>query len=162
MNSSENCKEIFLKGVIGVSLYSVANTSFSVPYSVAQILNIDNVTLPTPVLNFSLSDTNALSVDSLSAKTTFDRNGNGIVYSFEIAVNFTQNASDLNSYYKDITGQDYYVVVTTADDSLYLCYTLPGTFYMTAPAKITQGEWSTTSTITLKAISDFIPIMLKP
>ena len=57
-----------------------------------------------------------------------------------------------------IEDEDYYLVLKSQDGLLHLCYTLPGTFMLTTKTNFSQSDEQLSLSISMKSMSDFIPI----
>lgn len=158
MNMPDNCKEFFLDGVTDIYLYQNSKLSFTIPFNVPQILQLSVSNMPSPDAHFSLAAVDALIATSLSAKVSPELSGNGIVYSYEISATIVSGLDTIIEIQKDFQQNDYYVVLRMNDESLRLCYTMPNTFLFKPVENVSSSESSTTLTITLKAMSDFIKL----
>ncbi len=154
----ENCKEKFLDGITEAYVYTSENTSFPTPFSVQQITGMDGCTLKTPALHIAMTDTADAEADSISAKVTPEIGGNGIVFTHEITVSVTQGIENVRQAHKNIAGKDCHVVFVTSGGETYLSYTCPGSFVFKPTTTSTNTEPSTSLTITLKSMSDFVLI----
>lgn len=158
MNLPNNCRELFLDGVTDVYLYQNSKLSFTIPFNVQQILQLSVSNMPSPDVHLSLTDEKALIATSLSAKVSPELSGNGMVYSYEISATIASGFDTIIEIQKDFRQNDYYVVLRMNDGSLRLCYTMPNTFLFKPTENVTSSETSTSLTITLKAMSDFIEL----
>ena len=159
MNLPDSCKELFLDGVTDIYLYQTNNLSFAIPFSVPQILSLTVDKMPSPNVHLSLADENAIIATSLSAKVSPDLNGNGIIYSYEISAVIASGIETISEIHKDIKQNDCYVVLRRDDGTLRLCYTLPNTFLFKPTESVSSSDNSTSLSVTLKAMSDFIELI---
>lgn len=158
MNLPDNCREIFLDGVTDIYLHPVKGSELPVPFCVAHILELKNCTFGDPVLHVATSGEDYIMADSITAKFTMDKTGNGNIYSFDISANITNGYNNVCEANKSIQGNEFYVVLKKADGTDVLCYTLPGTFTFNSPASKTTSGIQRTVQIGLKSLSEFIPL----
>lgn len=157
----ENCKETFLDGVTDAYFYPTDGSVLFAPFSVAQILQMNNCQFAPAVLHIATAGEEYVLADSITAKVTPNIAANGTVYSFEISANITDGGQNVCEAYKKMRDNTYYIVLRKQDGSLYLCYTLPGTFVFKTATSVTTSDEQRTVTTSLQAMSDFIPITLK-
>lgn len=159
----ENCKEIFLEGITDAYIYPMANAVLPVPFAVAQILSMNNCKFGDALLHIATAGETYVVADTLSAKSTPVRNGNGTVFSLEISATITEGKENVRETQRKIAieGDDFYVVLKREDGTHYLCYTLPGTFAFNASTSATQTSEQVSLTISMKSMSDFIPITIQ-
>lgn len=158
MNLPDNCREIFLDGVTDIYLHPVKGSELPVPFCVAHILELQNCKFGDPVLHVATSGEDYIMADSITAKFTMDKTGNGNIYSFDISANITTGYNNVCEANKSIQGNEFYVVLKKADGTDVLCYTLPGTFTFNSPASKTTTGIQRTVQIGLKSLSEFIPL----
>lgn len=161
MNLPQECRETFLDGVIDAYFYPMEGTSLPVPFNVGQILQINDCSFAAPVLHVATTGEDYVIADSITAKVTPEIAGNGTVYTFDISANITEGGENVREAYKNMRGNDYYVVLRKQDGSYYLCYTLPNTFVMRNTVTVSMSEEQRTMSVGLKAMSEFIPITIK-
>lgn len=159
MNLPDNCREIFLDGVTDIYLHPVKGSELPVPFCVAHILELQNCKFGDPVLHVATSGEDYIMADSITAKFTMDKTGNGNIYSFDISANITNGYNNVCEANKSIQGNEFYVVLKKADGTDVLCYTLPGTFTFNSPASKTTSGIQRTVQIGLKSLSEFIPLV---
>lgn len=159
----ENCKEIFLEGITDAYIYSSVNAVLPVPFAVAQILSMNNCKFGDALLHIATAGETYVVADTLSAKSTPARNGNGTVFSLEISATITEGKENVRETQRKIAidGDDYYVVLKREDGTFYLCYSLPSTFAFNANTSTTQTSEQVSLTISMKSMSDFIPITIQ-
>lgn len=158
MNLPDNCREIFLDGATDIYLHPVKGSVLPVPFCVAHILELKNCKFGDPVLHVATSGEDYVMADSITAKFTMDKTGNGNIYSFDISANITNGYNNVCEANKSIQGNEFYVVLKKADGTDVLCYTLPGTFTFNSPASKTTSGIQRTVQIGLKSLSEFIPL----
>ena len=158
MNLPDNCREIFLDGVTDIYLHPVKGSELPVPFCVAHILELKNCKFGDPVLHVATSGEDYVMADSITAKLTMEKNGNGNIYSFAISANITNGYNNVCEANKSIQGNEFYVVLKKADGTDVLCYTLPGTFTFNSPESKTISGVQRTIQIGLKSLSEFIPL----
>ena len=158
MNLPDNCREIFLDGVTDIYLHPVKGSELPVPFCVAHILELKNCKFGDPVLHVATSGEDYVMADSITAKLTMEKNGNGNIYSFDISANITNGYNNVCEANKSIQGNEFYVVLKKADGTDVLCYTLPGTFTFNSPESKTISGVQRTIQISLKSLSEFIPL----
>ena len=158
MNLPDNCREIFLDGVTDIYLHPVKGSELPVPFCVAHILELKNYKFGDPVFHVATSGEDYIMADSITAKLTMEKNGNGNIYSFDISANITNGYNNVCEANKSIQGNEFYVVLKKADGTDVLCYTLPGTFTFNSPASKTTSGIQRTVQIGLKSLSEFIPL----
>ena len=158
MNLPDNCREIFLDGVTDIYLHPVKGSELPVPFCVAHILELKNCTFGDPVLHVATSGEDYVMADTITAKFTMDKKGNGNIYSYDISANITNGYNNVCEANKSIQGNEFYVVLKKADGTDVLCYTLPGTFTFNSPASKTTSGVQRTVQIGLKSLSEFIPL----
>ncbi len=158
MNLPDNCREIFLDGVTDIYLHPVKGSELPVPFCVAHILELKNCKFGDPVLHVATSGEDYVMADSITAKFTMEKTGNGNIYSFDISANITNGYNNVCEANKSIQGNEFYVVLKKADGTDVLCYTLPGTFTFNSPASKTTSGIQRTVQIGLKSLSEFIPL----
>ena len=158
MNLPDNCREIFLDGVTDIYLHPVKGSELPVPFCVAHILELKNCKFGDPVLHVATSGDDYVMADSITAKLTMEKNGNGNIYSFAISANITNGYNNVCEANKSIQGNEFYVVLKKADGTDVLCYTLPGTFTFNSSVTKTISGVQRTIQISLKSLSEFIPL----
>lgn len=162
MQLPEKCKELFLEGITDVMFYPKEECDFPVPFSMAQVLYIKNCSLPDyPTLHIAMSGENFVIADKLSVKMTMQKQGNGTIYTYNISANIDHGGENVSEAYKNMRGKTYYVVLRKQDDSLQLCYTLPGTFAIESNITCSDTSQDRTFAASLKALSEPIPITLR-
>lgn len=163
MISSENCKEIFLEGITDAYIYPSVNSVLPVPFAVAQILRMNNCKFGDALLHIATAEETYVVADTLSAKSTPARNGNGTVFSLEISATITEGKENVRETQRKIAieGDDYYIVLCREDGQLFLCYTLPNTFSFKANTSLSQSEEQMSLSISCKSMSDFISITIR-
>lgn len=162
MQLPEKCKELFLEGITDVMFYPKEECVIPVPFSMAQVLYINNCSLPAePILHIAMSGENFVIAESLSVKMTLAKQGNGTIYTYNISANITHGGENVREAYKNMRGKTYYVVLRKQDNSLQLCYTLPGTFAIESNTTYSDTSQERTFAASLKALSEPIPITLR-
>ena len=161
MNLSNNCREIFLDGVTDAYLYKMNEVQFAVPFSVPRILQMNDCVLPAPQLHIATSGDDGLLADSLTAKVTEEKSGNGVVFTHEISAIITINNDNVRETCQNVAQDECFVVLRRQDDALLLCYTLPGTYLFKVATSATLSEEQRTLSFSLKSLSDFITITLE-
>lgn len=161
MKLPDSCRELFLDGVTDAYFYGVRDSSVPIPFSIPMLLNINGCHFAGEALHIATSEgDNYVISDSITAKETSSEGGNGTVFKFEITANISDGKANIPEIIKNMHGKDYYIVLRKQDDSLYLCYTLPGTFSITSSATMQIDGEAASVTATCKAMSEFIPIRL--
>ena len=161
MKKTDSCRELFLDGVTDAYFYGVRDSSVPIPFSIPMLLNINGCHFAGEALHIATSEgDNYVISDSITAKETSSEGGNGIVFKFEITANISDGKANIPEIIKNMHGKDYYIVLRKQDDSLYLCYTLPGTFGITSSATAQIDGETVSVTATCQAMSEFIPIRL--
>lgn len=161
MKLPDSCRELFLDGVTDAYFYGVRDSSVPIPFSIPMLLNINGCHFAGEALHIALSEgENYVISDSITAKETSSEGGNGTVFKFEITANISDGKANIPEIIKNMHGKDYYIVLRKQDDSLYLCYTLPGTFGITSSATAQIDGETVSVTATCQAMSEFIPIRL--
>lgn len=162
MESPNKCKELFLDGITDVMFYPMEECVISVPFSMAQVLYINNCSLPTePALRLATSGENYVIVENLKVKMTRAKQGNGTIYTYDISANVVNGGENVREAYRNMRDKEYYVVLRKLDGSLQLCYTLPHTFGIGGTSDNSQIELARTFTATTQALSEPIPITLR-
>ena len=162
MESPNKCKELFLDGITDVMFYPMEECVISVPFSMAQVLYINNCSLPTePALRLATSGENYVIVENLKVKMTRAKHGNGTIYTYDISANVVNGGENVREANRNMRDKEYYVVLRKLDGSLQLCYTLPHTFGIGGTSDNSQTELARTFTATTQALSEPIPITLR-
>ena len=162
MELPNKCKELFLDGITDVMFYPREDCVIPVPFSMAQVLYINNCSLPAePVLRLATSGENYVIVENLKVKMTLAKQGNGTIYTYDISANVVNGGENVREAYRNMRDKEYYVVLRKMDGSLQLCYTLPHTFGIGGNSDNSQTELARTFTATTKALSEPIPITLR-
>lgn len=161
MEKPNKCRELFLDGVTDVYLYSVEDSSLPIPYSVGQLLRMNDCEFGNLVLHLAASGEEYVIVEDITVKTTPERRGYDTVYTFDISADVMDGGENLHEVYKGLVGKDYYVVLRKNDGTFHLCYTLPNTFVFKSPVNVSRDSEQRSVSITLKSLSEFIPITLK-
>ncbi len=155
----ENCKETFLEGVVGVSVYPASEVKLPVPFSLCQTISINNPALGTSVFNVTTSGDEGIVADSITAKVTPSAAENGFVFSHEITISIVAGADEVRKAHRNIGIEYHHVVLTTADGQQYLCCACPGSFsFIPTATKNVNGD-SISLVVSLKSMSEFILIM---
>lgn len=162
MELPNKCKELFLDGITDVMFYPREECVIPVPFSMAQVLYINNCSLPAePALRLATSGENYVIVENLKVKVTFAKQGNGTIYTYDISANVVNGGENVCEAYRNMRDKEYYVVLRKMDGSLQLCYTLPHTFGIGGTTDNSQTELERTFTATTQALSEPIPITLR-
>lgn len=162
MELPNKCKELFLDGITDVMFYPREECVIPVPFSMAQVLYINNCSLPAePALRLATSGENYVIVENLKVKVTPTKQGNGTIYTYNISANVANGGENVREAYRNMRDKEYYVVLRKTDDSLHLCYTLPHTFGIGGTTDNSQTELARTVTATTQALSEPIPITLR-
>lgn len=162
MELPNKCKELFLEGITDVMFYPREECVIPVPFSMAQVLYINNCSLPDePTLRLATSGENYVIVDNLTVKMTLAKQGNGTIYTYNISANVANGGENVVEAYRIMRDNEYLVVLRKTDGSLHLCYTLPNTFGIGSSTDNSQTGLSRAFTATTQAMSEPIPIMLK-
>lgn len=161
MEIPDNCKEFFLRGISDVFVYSSEGASISIPFNVPQIKSLTDCSFQSPLLHISSTPGSEIWSESFTAKTTISLSGNQTIYTFQVDISLTDGLNNVREAYKNIQHKHCHVVLRKLDGSLFLCYALPGTFYFTTPTSTTQSEATRSVSITLKSLSDYIPVTIK-
>ncbi len=162
MELPNKCKELFLDGITDVMFYPMEECVIPVPFSMAQVLYINNCSLPTePALRLATSGENYVIVENLKVKMTLAKQGNGTIYTYDISANVVDGGENVREAYRNLRDKEYYVVLRKLDGSLQLCYTLPHTFGIGGTSDNSQTELARTFTATTQALSEPIPITLR-
>lgn len=159
----DNCKEIFLEGITDVYIYSTKSSSIPVPFSVAQILNINNCSFTDALLHIATQDGAPVVAETMTAKSTVSKVGYGSLFSLEISATVIDGKENVRETQRKIAIEedDCYIVIRREGGQMYLCYTLPNTFSVNATTNISQTEEQMTLTTSCKSLSDFIPITVR-
>lgn len=160
MNIPEKCREKYLSGVTDAFFYPREGSSLPMPFSVGQIQSMQNCHFPNATLHVAMTGEEYVITDGITAKVTPNIAQNGTNYSFDISANITDGGENVREAYKKMRGKDFFVVLRKADDTLVLCYSLPGTFVLKYPVSVTSNEEQRTLSVSLKSMSDFIPITI--
>ena len=162
MELPNKCKELFLEGITDVMFYKKEECTIPVPFSMAQVLYINNCKLPAePTLRLATSGENYVIVENLTVKMTLAKQGNGTIYTYNISANVANGGKNMAEAYRNMRDKEYLVVLRKMDGSLHLCYTLSHTFSMGSSTDNSQSELARTFTATTQALSEPIPITLK-
>lgn len=160
MELSDNCREIFLEGVTDIYVYPQSGSQIPVPFSMSPILQINNCKFPEPALHVATTGNDYVMADSITAKATMSKVGYGTQYAFDISANIVAGKANVYEAYFNIRKKECYVVLKKVDGSLYLCYTLPGTFLFTSTTTTTMTDSQCTVQMSLNSSSEFIPITI--
>ena len=161
MKKTENCRELFLRGVTDAYLYAVRDSTLPIPCSVAGILQMNGCRFAGEALHIAtIEGDNYVTADSITAKQTSSVAGNGTVFSFEITANIDLGKENIPEITAKMRGKDYYIVLRKQDDSIYLCHTIPGTFSIAPSVTVQNDAESRSITATCQAMSEFIPITI--
>ena len=161
MELPNKCKELFLEGVTDVMFYLKEECVIPVPFSMAQVLYINNCKLPSePTLRLATSGDNYVIVENLTVKMTLAKQGNGTIYTYNISANVVNGGENVVEAYRNMRDKDYLVVLRKTDGSLQLCYTLPNTFGIGGNNDHSQTGLSRAFTATTQALSEPIPITI--
>ena len=161
MELPNKCKELFLEGITDVMFYAKEECVIPVPFSMAQVLYINNCKLPAePTLRLDTSGDNYVIVENLTVKMTLAKQGNGTIYTYNISTNVANGGENVVEAYRNMRDKDYLVVLRKTDGSLQLCYTLPNTFGIGNSTDNSQTGLSRAFTATTQALSEPIPITI--
>lgn len=162
MQLPDKCKELFLEGITDVMFYPKEDCVIPVPFSMAQVLYINNCKLPDePTLRLATSGENFVIAESLSVKVTQAKQGYGTIYTYNINANIEFGGENVRRAYQIMRDKSYYVVLRKLDGSLLLCYTLPGSFAIEGNITCSGMAKDRTFAASLKALSEPIPITLR-
>lgn len=161
MDLQQQCFESFLDSVIDVYIYPAQGATLPIPYSVPQIMKMENCAFPDCVLHISSHDGNAdVLCEVITAKSSMAQEAYGTIYTFDVSANAEIGIENVRSAYKNIEGKDCYIVLKTADSGFYLCYTVPATFFLKDAVTLSTSARQSSHTLTTKAMSPFIPITI--
>nr|DAL54167.1 MAG TPA_asm: hypothetical protein [Caudoviricetes sp.] len=162
MQLPDKCKELFLEGITDVMFFPKEECIIPVPFSMAQVLYINNCKLPAePTLRLATSGENFVIAENLSVKVTLAKQGNGTIYTYNISANIAHGGENVREVYRNMRDKSYYAVLRKLDGSLLLCYTLPGTFSIGCSITCSEQSQDRSLTASLKALSEPIPITLR-
>ena len=162
MELPNKCKELFLEGITDVMFYPREECIIPVPFSMAQVLYINNCSLPAePTLCLATSGENYVIVENLTVKMTLAKQGNGTIYTYNISANVANGGENVVEAYRIMRDKEYLVVLRKTDGSLQLCYTLPNTFGIGSSTDNSQTGLSRAFTATTQSLSEPIPITLQ-
>ena len=162
MKLPDKCKEIFLEGITDVMFYFIEDCVIPIPFSMAQVLYINNCMLPAePALRLATSGENYVIVENLKVKVTLARQGNGTIYTYDISANVTNGGENVCEVYRKMRGKECIVVLRKMDGALQLCHTLPHSFGIGGTTDNCESELTRTFTATTQALSEPIPITLR-
>ena len=162
MQLPNKCKELFLDGITDVMFYPREECVIPVPFSMAQVLYINNCSLPAePTLHLATSGDNYVIVKNLIVKMSFAKQGNGTIYTYNISANVANGGENVVEAYRIMRDKEYLVVLRKTDGSLHLCYTLPNTFGIGSSTDNSQTGLSRAFTATTQSLSEPIPITLQ-
>ena len=162
MELPDKCKELFLEGITDVMFYPKEECVIPVPFSMAQVLYINNCKLPDkPILHLATSGENYVIVENLNVKMTSAKQGYDTIYTYNISANVANGGENVAEAYRNMRDKEYLVVLRKMDGSLQLCYTLPHTFGIGRATDNSQTELARTFTATTQALSEPIPITLR-
>ena len=133
------------------------------PFSVAQVLNINNCSFTDALLHIATQDGSPVVAETLTAKSTISKIGSQTMFSLEISATITDGKENVRETQRKIAieEEDCYIVIRREDGQLYLCYTLPNTFSFNATTNVSQTEEQMSLTTSCKSLSDFIPITVR-
>jgi hypothetical protein len=160
MNIPEKCREKYLSGVTDAFFYPREGSSLPMPFSVGQILSMQNCKFPKATLHVAMTGEEYVMSDGITAKVTPNIAQNGTNYSFDISANITDGGENVREAYKKMRGKDFFVVLRKFDGTFALCYSLPGTFVLKYTVSVTADDEQRTLSVSLKSMSDFIPITI--
>lgn len=160
MNIPEKCREKYLSGVTDAFFYPREGSSLPKPFSVGQILSMQNCKFPKATLHVAMTGEEYVMSDGITAKVTPNITQNGTSYSFDISANITDGGENVREAYKKMRGKDFLVVLRKLDGTFALCYSLPGTFVLKYTVSVTADDEQRTLSVSLKSMSDFIPITI--
>lgn len=162
MKLPDNCREIFLEGITDAYVYPREGSQIPVPFSMAQILQINNCKFADALLHIGTTDGAEAIADILSAKTTVSAVGYGTQFALDISATITDGKENVRETQRKIAieQQDCYAVLKREDGQFYLCYSLPGTFAFNAATTSAQTSEQVSLAISCKSMSDFIPITI--
>lgn len=160
MNIPEKCREKYLSGVTDAFFYPREGSSLPMPFSVRQILSMQNCKFPKATLHVAMTGEEYVMSDGITAKVTPNIAQNGTNYSFDISANITDGGENVREAYKKMRGKDFFVVLRKLDGTFALCYSLPGTFVLKYTVSVTADDKQRTLSVSLKSMSDFIPITI--
>ena len=162
MQLPNKCKELFLEGITDVMFYKKDECVIPVPFMVAQVLYINNCSLPAePTLRLATSGENYVIVENLTVKMSLAKQSNGTIYTYNISANVANGGENVVEAYRNMRDKEYIVVLRKTDGSLHLCYTLPNTFGIGGSTDNSQAVLVRAFTATIQALSEPIPITLK-
>lgn len=163
MNLPDNCKEIFLEGITDAYVYPAEGSSIPVPFSMAQILQINNCKFADTLLHIGTADGAEAFAETLTAKNSISKSGFGYLFTLSISATITDGKENVRETQRKIAieKQDCYIVLKREDGLLFLCYTLPNTFSFNAITNSTQTSEQISLTISCNSLSDFIPITIR-
>lgn len=154
--------ELFLDGITDVMFYQKEECVIPVPFSMAQVLYINNCQLPAePTLRLAMSGENFVIAENIGVKVTLAKQGNSTIYTYNISANIDFGGENVRKAYKIMRDKTYYVVLRKLDGSLLFCYTLPGTFAIEGNITCSEKSQDRSFTASLKALSEPIPITLR-
>ena len=160
MSTEIKCDELFLEGVTDLYLYPFVVGNLMAPFYEINIKELHDIEPPECALHISTIEGNEILASSISAKQTQKKEMLGIVYDFEVSASVEESNDELHFSPASLHYEDYFVVLKLADERLFLCNSIPGTFDISIPYSIEETRQSTVR-ISLRSLSGFIHMTLK-
>ena len=160
MSTEIKCDELFLEGITDLYLYPFVAGNLMAPFYKSNIKELHDVEPPECSLHISTIEGNKILASSISAKQTQTKEILGIVYDFEISASVEESNDELHFSPAFLHYEDYFVMLKLADERLFLCNSIPGTFDISIPYSIEETRQSTVR-ISLRSLSGFIHMTLK-
>lgn len=163
----QNCNEQFLEDLVRVDLVPTSECDFSVPFTIAGIISmpatktvggqsVSRIGTPALTLAYTMTDDGEGEMDASptlrqSEKTTMY----GTVVTHELQAPVVSNYESMRTSVNGLHSKDFHMVLTMADGTRYLCYSVPNGSDVTLEEQ--NGEVTEqTVKVTLKSLSHII------
>ena len=166
----QNCLEQVLEEVIKVEFVLSSRCSFPVPFSVSGIQSMAGISgsgnsqtsnIGTPSLVISAIGDSAATGEFDQAPTLQQKEKMetaGVVVTHTLKVVITNGFADVRSAEESLRGADYNMVLTTADGTRYLVYSLPNTC-VTSLDEQAGSNMQQALNVTMESMSHLIKIV---
>ena len=149
------CQELFLSDIVRVQVYQSSQVSFSLPSTIHGITTMAKITWPKTVLDVSYdSDKWTVRENGIKVKQTTKPSGSRLLYIYNVEMAFDSDISDISALLPTMQHVDHVVLLTKADGSMLLLYTLPGAFSVDGQNTLSEGSLS----LSVSSINNFISV----
>ena len=152
---NNQCKETFLNDIVRIQLFRYGAPNFPVPPTIPRLTEFSGITCPTPVLDIAYSDAEVMAQEeTITLKQSSKQQGSYLVYIYNVECTVEVGNEKVTEVAPVLNTNDLNVLVTRADGSRCLLYTLPGSFDFSTTDDMSEMQLK----LALTSLSSYIEI----